>query len=98
MEQHRDPHRLLERTRWEEAVLTGQHGSSGSVGPAAQQGTAWLKGSAKWSFSRPGIDPDEIDGGHCVALSRPQQLVDLLEQLRRQYAPPQPPSSLGPTP
>ena len=31
---------------------------------------------------RLGIDPHEIDGGHLVALSRPQELVELLEQLR----------------
>ena len=31
---------------------------------------------------RLGIEPDEIDGGHCVALSRPNELVDLLEALR----------------
>jgi pimeloyl-ACP methyl ester carboxylesterase len=28
------------------------------------------------------IDPHEIDGGHLVALSRPQELVELLERLR----------------
>jgi pimeloyl-ACP methyl ester carboxylesterase len=31
---------------------------------------------------RLGIEPDEIDGGHCVALSRPSELVALLETLR----------------
>ena len=31
---------------------------------------------------RLGIEPDEIDGGHCVALSRPQELVELLEAIR----------------
>ena len=36
--------------------------------------------------SRLGIEPDEIDGGHCVALSRPTELVDLLETLRLRYA------------
>jgi len=29
---------------------------------------------------RLGITPDEIDGGHCVALSRPQELADRLEK------------------
>jgi hypothetical protein len=29
-------------------------------------------------FQRLGITPDEIGGGHCVALSRPQELTDLL--------------------
>jgi pimeloyl-ACP methyl ester carboxylesterase len=32
---------------------------------------------------RLGIEPDEIDGGHCVALSRPRELVDLLERVLR---------------
>lgn len=35
---------------------------------------------------RLGIEPDEIDGGHCVALSRPQELVELFETLRRETA------------
>jgi hypothetical protein len=25
------------------------------------------------------INPDEIDSGHCVALSRPKELADLLQ-------------------
>jgi hypothetical protein len=29
-------------------------------------------------FKRLGITPDEIRGGHCLALSRPQELTDLL--------------------
>ncbi|MEU7039303.1 alpha/beta hydrolase, partial [Streptomyces sp. NPDC046237] len=29
--------------------------------------------------TRLGIVPDEIGGGHCVALSRPKELADLLE-------------------
>lgn len=28
---------------------------------------------------RLGITPDEIDGGHCAALSHPKQLADVLE-------------------
>ena len=32
---------------------------------------------------RLGITPDEIDGGHCPALSRPKQLADQLESIRR---------------
>jgi|Tabmets5t2r1_1033131.scaffolds.fasta_scaffold57580_2 pimeloyl-ACP methyl ester carboxylesterase len=28
------------------------------------------------------ITPDEIDGGHCVALSRPRELADRLESFR----------------
>jgi pimeloyl-ACP methyl ester carboxylesterase len=31
---------------------------------------------------RLGIEPDEIDGGHCPSLSRPAELVDALEALR----------------
>jgi pimeloyl-ACP methyl ester carboxylesterase len=31
---------------------------------------------------RLGITPDEIDGGHCVALSRPKELADKLESYR----------------
>jgi pimeloyl-ACP methyl ester carboxylesterase len=31
---------------------------------------------------RLGIEPDEINGGHCVALSRPHELVTVLESLR----------------
>ena len=39
----------------------------------------WQRGVVR---DRLGIEPDEIDGGHCVALSRPRELVDLLETLR----------------
>jgi pimeloyl-ACP methyl ester carboxylesterase len=31
---------------------------------------------------RLGITPDEIDGSHCVALSRPKELADRLEAFR----------------
>jgi pimeloyl-ACP methyl ester carboxylesterase len=31
---------------------------------------------------RLGIAPDEIDGGHCVALSRPKELAERLEAYR----------------
>ena len=45
---------------------------------------------ADWQRSvvreRLGIEPDEIDGGHCVALSRPRELVALLETLRSSTA------------
>jgi len=40
---------------------------------------AWMHGVVK---ERLGIEPDEIDGGHCPALARPQALVDLLELIR----------------
>jgi hypothetical protein len=35
---------------------------------------------------RLGIVPDEIDGGHCVALSRPQELADRLDGYRASQA------------
>jgi pimeloyl-ACP methyl ester carboxylesterase len=35
----------------------------------------WLRRVVK---ERLGITPDEIDGGHCIALSRPQELADRL--------------------
>lgn len=31
---------------------------------------------------RLGITPDEIDGGHCIALSRPKELAERLETFR----------------
>jgi phenylalanine-4-hydroxylase len=31
---------------------------------------------------RLGIEPDEIDGGHCPALSRPHELAERLEMYR----------------
>ena len=36
----------------------------------------WLGGVVR---DRLGIDPDEIDAGHCVALSRPRELADRLD-------------------
>jgi pimeloyl-ACP methyl ester carboxylesterase len=36
----------------------------------------WMRRVVK---ERLGITPDEIDGGHCVALSRPKELADRLE-------------------
>jgi pimeloyl-ACP methyl ester carboxylesterase len=36
----------------------------------------WLRMVVK---DRLGISPDEIDGGHCVALSRPRELADRLD-------------------
>ena len=32
------------------------------------------------------ITPDEIDGGHCVALSRPKELAERLEAYRAEHA------------
>ena len=40
----------------------------------------WLRGVVR---DRLGIEPDEIDGGHCPALSRPRELVDRLEAFTR---------------
>jgi pimeloyl-ACP methyl ester carboxylesterase len=37
---------------------------------------SWLRGVVR---QRLAIEPDEIDGGHCPALSRPKELVDRLE-------------------
>jgi pimeloyl-ACP methyl ester carboxylesterase len=36
----------------------------------------WIRKVVK---DRLGITPDEIDGGHCVALSRPRELADRLD-------------------
>jgi pimeloyl-ACP methyl ester carboxylesterase len=36
----------------------------------------WMRGVVK---ERLGITPDEIDGSHCVALGRPEELADRLE-------------------
>lgn len=36
---------------------------------------------------RLGITPDEIDGGHCVALSRPMELADRLEAYLARHTP-----------
>jgi pimeloyl-ACP methyl ester carboxylesterase len=41
----------------------------------------WLRKVVK---DRLGITPDEIDGSHCVALSRPKQLADRLETYAKQ--------------
>jgi len=43
----------------------------------------WQRGVVR---DRLGIEPDEIDGGHCTALSRPAELVELLEALRLEHA------------
>jgi pimeloyl-ACP methyl ester carboxylesterase len=43
----------------------------------------WQRGVVR---DRLGIEPDEIGGGHCVALSRPDELVATLESLRRAAA------------
>jgi hypothetical protein len=39
----------------------------------------WMRGVVR---ERLGIVPDEIDGGHCPALSRPRELVERLETYR----------------
>jgi pimeloyl-ACP methyl ester carboxylesterase len=40
---------------------------------------SWMRGVVR---ERLGIEPDEIDGGHCPALSRPKELADRLEAYR----------------
>jgi len=42
--------------------------------------SAWLRGVVR---DRLGIEPDEIDTGHCAALARPTELADRLETFRR---------------
>ena len=39
----------------------------------------WQRGVVR---DRLGIEPEEIAGGHCPALSRPEELVEILERLR----------------
>jgi pimeloyl-ACP methyl ester carboxylesterase len=39
----------------------------------------WMRGVVR---ERLGIEPDEIDGGHCLALSRPRELAERLEVYR----------------
>jgi len=36
----------------------------------------WMRGVVR---DRLGFDPDEMDGGHCIALSRPKELADRLD-------------------
>ena len=60
------------------------------AGPTCRRGSSWraTTGSSPRAWQREvvrerlGIEPDEIGGGHCVALSRPRELVELLEALR----------------
>lgn len=40
----------------------------------------WLRGVVR---DRLGIEPDELRGGHTLALSRPRELVELMESYRR---------------
>ena len=40
----------------------------------------WMRGVVK---KRLGIIPDEIDGGHCIALSRPKELAERLDAYTR---------------
>ena len=46
--------------------------------------TDWMRGVVR---ERLGIAPDEIDSGHCPALSRPRELADRLERYRADFAP-----------
>ena len=41
----------------------------------------WMRGVVR---ERLGIEPDEIDGGHCPALSRPVELAERLERYREE--------------
>jgi SAM-dependent methyltransferase len=43
----------------------------------------WLRGVVQ---ERLGFAPDEIDGGHCVYLSRPRELAERLEDYRVEFA------------
>jgi pimeloyl-ACP methyl ester carboxylesterase len=43
----------------------------------------WMRGVVR---ERLGITPDEIDGGHCPALSRPRELAERLEAFREESA------------
>jgi SAM-dependent methyltransferase len=45
----------------------------------------WLRGVVR---ERLGIVPDEIDSGHCPALSRPRELAERLEAYRAELPPP----------
>jgi pimeloyl-ACP methyl ester carboxylesterase len=60
--------------RWPDAPMRFVLSRDDRLFPAA-----WMRGVVR---DRLGIEPDEIDGGHCPALSRPQELVDLLERIR----------------
>jgi hypothetical protein len=42
---------------------------------------AWMRGVVR---DRLGIEPDEIAGSHCVALSRPEELAERLDAYRRE--------------
>jgi len=44
---------------------------------------AWMRGVVR---ERLGITPDEIESGHCPALSRPAELADRLEAYRAELA------------
>jgi pimeloyl-ACP methyl ester carboxylesterase len=41
----------------------------------------WMRGVVR---ERLGVEPDEMDSGHCPALSRPQELAARLEAYRRE--------------
>ena len=45
----------------------------------------WMRGVVR---QRLGIAPDEMDGGHCPALSRPRELAERLEAYRAELPPP----------
>ncbi len=74
-----EPHPL---TRWPDVPTCAIVSRDDRFFPAA-----WQRGIVR---DRLGIDPVEIDGGHCVALSRPRELVETLEALRSRFTRPEP--------
>ena len=71
----REPHPL---TRWPDVPTRFVLARQDRFFPAD-----WRRRVAR---DRLGIEPDEIDGGHCGALSRPGELMALLEMLRESAA------------
>ncbi len=61
-------------TAWPEVPVRVVLGRNDRLFPAG-----WLR---RVAMDRLGIVPDELDSGHCVALSRPRELAALLERYR----------------
>lgn len=59
--------------RWPDVPVRAIVGRDDRFFPAG-----WQRGLVR---ERLGIEPDELDGGHCLALSRPRELAELLEAL-----------------
>jgi len=64
--------------RWPDVAVRFLLGRDDRLFPAA-----WLRDVVR---ARLGIEPDEIDGGHCPALARPEALAATLETFRREHA------------